>query len=182
MIDDKKIEAAKEEIYEDRFLLNGEEIVFNNDEKEEMFYEGDIKEAIGLGAKWAINEFLDDLNKLIHPASEVPRNDNGKILAFSKVNSNKKLYDMNAMLNETACDTYQEMWEDYIKALPVKIGDKIMDEDGRVGQLSRIVPYRSPSERFMCATLSLTLFFHMEKKDGTYDNREVYVHGFPIKL
>lgn len=33
-----------------------------------------------------------------------------------------------------------------------------------------------------CATLSLTLFFHMEKKDGTYDNREVYVHGFPIKL
>ena len=63
-----------------------------------------------------------------------------------------------------------------------KIGDKIMDEDGRVGQLSRIVPYRSPSERFMCATLSLTLFFHMEKKDGTYDNREVYVHGFPIKL
>lgn len=22
----------------------------------------------------------------------------------------------------------------------------------------------------------------MEKKDGTYDNREVYVHGFPIKL
>lgn len=68
MIDDK-IEAAKEEIYEDRFLLNGEEIVFNNDEKEEMFYEGDIKEAIGLGAKWAINEFLKDL---WHPASEKP--------------------------------------------------------------------------------------------------------------
>ena len=102
MIDDKKIEAAKEEIYEDRFLLNGEEIVFNNDEKEEMFYEGDIKEAIGLGAKWAINEFLNDLNELLHPASEVPRNDNGKNLVFSKVNSN-----MNAMLNETACYTYQ---------------------------------------------------------------------------
>lgn len=64
----------------------------------------------------------------------------------------------------------KQFQEDYIKALPVKIGD------GRVGQLSRIVPYRSPSERFMCATL----FFHMEKKDGTYDNREVY--GFPIKL
>ena len=61
MIDDKKIEAAKEEIYEDRFLLNGEEIVFNNDEKEEMFYKEDIKEAIGLGAKWAINEFLKNL-------------------------------------------------------------------------------------------------------------------------
>lgn len=60
------------------------------------------------GAKWAISEFLKDL---LHPASEVPRNDNGKILAFSKVNSNIKLYDMNDMLNETACDTYQEMWE-----------------------------------------------------------------------
>lgn len=76
----------------------------------------------------------------------------------------------------------KQFQEDYIKALPVKIGDRIMDEDGRVGQLSRIVPYRSPSESFMKATLSLTFFFHMEKKDGTYDNREVYVHGFPIKL
>lgn len=71
MIDDKKIETAKEEIYEDRFLLNGEEIVFNNDKKEEMFYEGgDIKEAIGLGAKWAINEFLKNL---WHPANKIPK-------------------------------------------------------------------------------------------------------------
>ena len=69
MIDEKKIEAAKEEIYEDRFLLNGEEIVFDNDAKDEMFYKEDIKEAIGLGAKWAINEFIKDL---WHPANEVP--------------------------------------------------------------------------------------------------------------
>lgn len=55
---DKKIEEAKEEIYEDRFLLNGEEVVFDNDTKEEMFYKEDIKEAIGLGAKFAINEFI----------------------------------------------------------------------------------------------------------------------------
>ena len=114
MIDDKKIEAAKEEIYEDRFLLNGEEIVFNNDEKEEMFYEGDIKEAIGLGAKWAINEFLNDLNELLRPASEVPRNDNGKILAFSKEFGNRKLYDMNDELDKTTCDTYKEMWEEQV--------------------------------------------------------------------
>ena len=76
----------------------------------------------------------------------------------------------------------EQLQADYIKALPVKIGDKIMDEDGRVGWISRIVPYHSPSEKFMRATLRLTLFFHMEKKDGTRDNREVYVHGFPIKL
>ena len=74
---DKKIEEAKEEIYEDRFLLNGVDVVFNNDEKEEMFYEGDIKEAIGLGAKWAINEVLKDL---WHPASEKPLLRNGKCL------------------------------------------------------------------------------------------------------
>lgn len=113
---DKKIEEAKEEIYEDRFLLNGEDVIFDNNAKEEMYYKEDIKEAIGLGAKWAINEFLNDLNELLHPASEVPRNDNGKILAFSKVNSNIKLYDMNAMLNETACDTYQKMWEISVRA------------------------------------------------------------------
>lgn len=76
----------------------------------------------------------------------------------------------------------EQLQEDCIKALPIKIGDKIMDEDGRVGWLSKIVPYRSPSERFMRATLQLTLFFHMEKKDGTRDDREVYVHGLPIKL
>lgn len=77
MIDDNKIEAAKEEIYEDRFLLNGEEIVFNNDEKEEMFYKEDIKEAIGLGAKWAINEFLKDL---WHPNTEEPDKSKGDII------------------------------------------------------------------------------------------------------
>lgn len=76
----------------------------------------------------------------------------------------------------------KQLQEDYIKALPVKIGDKIIDEDGRVGWLSRIVPYYSPSERFMRATLNLTLFFHIEKKDGTRDNHEVYVNGLPIKL
>ena len=93
----------------------------------------------------------------------------------------RSFIDKRNKLNVKRDELLQEMkqfQEDYIKALPVKIGDKIMDE----GQLSRIVPYRLPSERFMCATLSLTLFFHMEKKDGTYDNREVYVHGFPIKL
>ena len=61
MIDEKKIESAIEEIYEDIFMLNGEEIIFDNDATEEMFYKEDIKEAIGLGAKWAINEFLKNL-------------------------------------------------------------------------------------------------------------------------
>lgn len=85
---DKKIEEAKEEIYEDRFLLNGEEVVFDNDAKEEMFYKEDIKEAIGLGAKWAINEFLKNL---WHPASEEPR-EFAEVLAEAKITESIKTY------------------------------------------------------------------------------------------
>ena len=88
MIDEKKIEAAIEEIYEDRFLLNGEEIVFNNDEKEEMFYKEDIKEAIGLGAKWTINELLKNL---WHPSSEEPR-EFTEVLAEAKITESIKSY------------------------------------------------------------------------------------------
>lgn len=62
MIDDKKIEDATEEIFEDKFIGCGE-----------MVDEGDIKEAIALGIKLGIklgiNEFLRDL---WHPASEEP--------------------------------------------------------------------------------------------------------------
>lgn len=70
MIDEKKIEEAQDEIFEDKFLLNGEEIEFDNDAKEEMFYKEDIKEAIKLGANWAIEQFLKDL---WHPAEETPK-------------------------------------------------------------------------------------------------------------
>lgn len=112
MIDDKKIETAKEEIYEDKFLGCGEMVeAFEDEDEMEMFDKEDIKEAIGLGAEWAINELLKDL---LHPASEVPRNDNGKILAFSKEIGYRKLYDMNAMLDETDCYTYQDMWENEV--------------------------------------------------------------------
>lgn len=93
--------------------------------------------------------------------------------------------DKKVKLNVRREELLQEMkqlQEDYIKALPIKIGDKIMDEEGRVGWLSRIVPYYSPSERFRRATLGLVFFFYMEKKDGTRDKRDVYVHGLPIKL
>lgn len=99
MIDERRIEEAKEAFISDKKILG---VVAIND----------LACGFKDGAKWAINELKD----LFHPASEVPRNDNGKILAFSKVNSNMKLYDMNAMLNETACDTYQEMWEIKVRA------------------------------------------------------------------
>lgn len=108
MIDDKKIEETANKHIETEYAR------YNSGEVEEEMICLRGKDSFKEGAKWAINEFLNDLNELLHPASEVPRNDNGKILAFSKVNSNIKLYDMNAMLNETACDTYQEMWEEQV--------------------------------------------------------------------
>lgn len=95
MIDDNKIEEAKEAFIADKKILG-------------VMAMNDLACGFKEGAKWAINEFLKDL---LHPASEVPRNDNGKILAFSKEIGHRKLYDMNAMLDETTCNTYQEMWE-----------------------------------------------------------------------
>ena len=110
MIDDKKIEDAARYYCNNRYPAS----------QDAPF----IAEGFRHGAKWAINEFLKDL---WHPASEVPRNDNGKVLAFSKVNSNIKLYDMNAMLNETCCDTYQEMWEEQVKLY--RLSDYIFVEE-----------------------------------------------------
>ena len=121
MIDEKKIEAAKEEIYEDRFLLNGEEIVFDNGDKEEMFYKEDIKEAIGLGAKWAINDLFKDL---WHPASEEPEG-----------------YDEWILLHYNVCNYYSlsqvldfKSWKEFVERAPIKewlyIDDLLPKEGG----------------------------------------------------
>lgn len=95
MIDDKKIEEAAYKFATSQ--THGELLALIDGYKE--------------GYKDAINELLKDL---LHPASEVPRNDNGKVLAFSKEFGNRKLYNMNAMLDETTCNTYQDMWENEV--------------------------------------------------------------------
>ena len=121
MIDDKKIEAAKEEIYEDRFLLNGEEVVFDNDAKEEMFYKEDIKEAIGLGAKWSINELFKDL---WHQKDEEPEG-----------------YDDWILLHYNVCNYYSlsqvldfKSWKEFVERAPIKewlyIDDLFQKEGG----------------------------------------------------
>lgn len=79
MIDEKKIEEAQEEIYEDRFLFNGEDIHFDNDDDEEMYYSGQIKEAIKLGANWALEQFLKDL---WHPNTEEPDKSKSDIITL----------------------------------------------------------------------------------------------------
>lgn len=64
------------------------------------------------GIDWAEKEIFKDL---LHPASEVPRSDNGKILAFSKEIGHRRLYDMKAILDEIACDEYKETWEEEVE-------------------------------------------------------------------
>lgn len=104
MIDEKKIEAAKKEIYEDRFLLNGEEIVFDNDAKEKMFYKEDIKEAIGLGAKWAINEFLKDL---WNSNTEKPKEDSNIVY----IDENDEFWDIDNYNSDNFDDSFGEGWD-----------------------------------------------------------------------
>ena len=107
MIDEKKIESAKEGIYEDRFLLNGEEVVFDNDAKDEMFYKEDIKEAIGLGAKWAINEFLKNL---WHQKDEEPEGyDELILLHYSEFNC----YSLSQV-------KYFKSWKEFVERAPIE--------------------------------------------------------------
>lgn len=115
MIDDKKIEEAARgaaDLYEqDLPIMSYEE---NTEvDGQHHFCQKFGPELFKDGAKWAINEFLMGL---LHPVCEVPRNDNGKVLAFSRDCGYRKLYDMNDELDKTACDTYQEMWEKEVKA------------------------------------------------------------------
>lgn len=97
MIDDKDIEVAAR--------LDDKEYYDRLSDNDKCFFEYGFRR----GYKRAMKD-------LFHPASEVPRNDNGKVLAFSKERGYRKLYDMNAMLDKTACNTYQEMWKVEVNA------------------------------------------------------------------
>lgn len=103
---------------------------------------------------------------------------------LKRLETMKPFIDRKVRLNirrEELLQDMKQLQEDYIKALPFKIGDKVIDEDGNVGWLSRIVPH-TPSEKYMRATLGLTFFFYMEKEDGTRAKHDVYTHGRPTKL
>ena len=105
MIDDKKIEETANKHIETEYAR------YNSGEVDEEMICLRGKDSFKEGAKWAINELLKGL---FHPAIEVPRNDNGKVLAFSKEIGYRKLYDMNDELDKTTCDTYKEMWEEQV--------------------------------------------------------------------
>lgn len=115
MIDEKKIEEAAQETT-DLYEQDLPTMSYYEDTEvdgQHHFCQNFGAELFKDGAHWAINEFLKDL---FHAACEVPWNDNGKVLSFSREIGYRKLYDMNAMLDKTTCNTYKEMWEKEVKA------------------------------------------------------------------
>lgn len=115
MIDEKKIEEVAQETA-DLYEQDLPTMSYYEDTEvdgQHHFCQNFGAELFKDGAHFAINEFLKDL---FHAACEVPWNDNGKVLSFSREIGYRKLYDMNAMLNETPCNTYKEMWEKEVKA------------------------------------------------------------------
>ena len=88
MIDNNKLEEAKEKIFEKHFRNQNEEFVCIDHIKEPVYLDYQIKQALELGAKWAINELLKDL---WHPASEEPR-EFAEVLAESKITESIKTY------------------------------------------------------------------------------------------
>ena len=71
ILDNKKIEKAKEEIFDkEDFYLYSQEIENPNDKNKYLFTEQQIKNAIGLGIHWAIEHFL---NNLWHDSQEEPK-------------------------------------------------------------------------------------------------------------
>ena len=69
MIDDKKIEEAKDNIFNKHFLKNNEGMIYIDHISEPVYLDYQIKQALELGAKWAINQYLEDL---WHSSEEVP--------------------------------------------------------------------------------------------------------------
>ena len=74
MTDNNKIEEAKEKIFEKHFRNQNEEFVCIDHITEPVYLDYQIKQAIELGAQWAINQYLEDL---LHPVSEIPHSKDG---------------------------------------------------------------------------------------------------------
>lgn len=93
MIDDKKIETIAEKSFENKFTDCGE-----------MVDEGDIKEAIALGIKLGINEFLRDL---WHPTNEEPKE--GFDLVY--INKAKEFREISSYNSDRFDDLFGNGWE-----------------------------------------------------------------------
>ena len=90
MLDEKKIEEAKEEIFENEFELYSNDIEYSDGNIHRMFTSDQLKQAISFGAHWAIQEFLKGL---WHDASEEPKCKDKGILIRHEVLDNMAIGD-----------------------------------------------------------------------------------------
>lgn len=79
MIDDKQIEEAKDNIFNKHFLKNNEGMICVDHISEPVYLDYQIKQAIELGARWAINEFLKNL---WHQNTEEPDKNKSDIITL----------------------------------------------------------------------------------------------------
>lgn len=125
MIDNNKLEEAKEKIFEKHFRNQNEEFVCIDHIKEPVYLDYQIKQALELGAKWAINELLKDL---WHSASEEPR-EFAEVLAESKITESIKTY-----ISFKKNDALFKNWDAYSSGANITrwlyIGDLFLREGG----------------------------------------------------
>ena len=153
MLDKEKIEEAKEEIFDkEDFYLYSQEVENPNGKNEYLYTEQQIKDAIGLGIRWAIEHFLKDL---WHDSNEEPNIIQECIKAVSSGVPNCKLiteeddswYTLEEediqYLNFKECDlrikpryrpfkSVKECWEEMQNHLPFGWVKTIHDEDPEV--------------------------------------------------
>lgn len=79
MIDNKKIEEAKDNIFNKYFLKNSYGMVYVDHISESVYLDYEIKQAIELGAKWAINELMKNL---WHPNTKEPDKSKSDIITL----------------------------------------------------------------------------------------------------
>ena len=114
MIDDKKIEAAANNYIETEYAR------YNSGEVEEEMICLMGKDSFKEGAKWAINEFLNDL---LHPAEEIPEQERPVLVVYKHGGYSIeywKAYNISGQVNYWTLDITQWLYVDDL--LPKKGG------------------------------------------------------------
>ena len=106
MIDDKKIEAAANNYIETEYAR------YNSGEVEEEMICLMGKDSFKEGAKWAINEFLNDL---LHPAEEIPEQERPVLVVYKHGGYSIeywKAYNISGQVNYWTLDITQWLYVD----------------------------------------------------------------------
>ena len=116
MIDDKKIETAANNYIETEYAR------YNSGEVEEEMICHMGKDSFKEGAKWAINEFLNDL---LHPAEEIPEQERPVLVVYKHGGYSIeywKAYNISGQVNYWTLDITQWLYVDEL--FPKEGGEK----------------------------------------------------------